>query len=76
MAAARARTVTSETDASNLAPNTPGEEGSLLAPYSVFTVLEVRVPTHPSDDDPVVVRVQAAVDNVKEEEGLELAPWY
>ena len=48
----------------------------MFAPYSVFTVLDVRVPTHPSDDDPVVVRVQAAVDNLKEEEGLDLAPWY
>jgi hypothetical protein len=51
---------------------TLGEEEFLFAPYSVFTVLDVRVPTHPSDDDPVV----AAVDNLKEEEGLDLAPWY
>jgi hypothetical protein len=39
-------------------------------------VLDVCVPTRPSDDDPVVVRVLAAVDNLKEEEGLDLAPWY
>ena len=44
----------------------------MLAPYSAFTVLEVRVPTHPSDDDPVVVRVLAAVDNLKEAEGWTL----
>ena len=56
--------------------NTLGEEEFLFAPYSVFTVLEVRVPLHPSDDDPVVVRVQAAVDNLREDEGLDLAPWY
>jgi hypothetical protein len=56
--------------------NTLGEEEFLFAPYSVFTVLDVRVPTHPSDDDPVVVRALAAVDNLKEDEGLDLAPWY
>ena len=56
--------------------NTLGEEEFLFAPYSVFTVLDVCVPTHPSDDEPVVVRVQAAVDNLKEDEGLDLAPWY
>jgi hypothetical protein len=56
--------------------NTLGEEEFLFAPYSVFTVLDVRVPTRPSDDDPVVVRALAAVDNLKEEEGLDLAPWY
>ena len=43
---------------------------------SVFTVVEVRVPADPSDDDPVVVRLMAAVDNLKEPEDLELAPWY
>ncbi len=56
--------------------NTLGEQEFLFAPYSVFTVLDVRVPSHPSDDDPVVVRVLAAVDNLKENEGLDLAPWY
>ena len=56
--------------------NTLGEEEFLFAPYSVFTVLEVHVPASPSDEDPVVVRLMAAVDNLKEVEGLELAPWY
>jgi hypothetical protein len=56
--------------------NTLGEEEFLFAPYSVFSVLEVRVPASPSDDDPVVVRLLAAVDNLKEDEGLDLAPWY
>ena len=56
--------------------NTLGEEEFLFAPYSVFTVLEVHVPANPSDDDPVIVRLLAAVDNLKEEEGLDLAPWY
>jgi hypothetical protein len=56
--------------------NTLGEEEFLFTPYSVFTILEVRVPHHPNDVDPVVVRLQAAVDNLKEDEGLDLAPWY
>ncbi len=56
--------------------NTLGEEEFLFAPYSVFTVVEVRVPADPSDNDPVVVRLMAAVDNMKEKEDLELAPWY
>ena len=56
--------------------NTLGEEEFLFAPYSVFSVLEVRVPALPSDDDPVVVRLLAAVDNLKEDEELDLAPWY
>jgi hypothetical protein len=36
----------------------------LFVPCSVFTVLELHVPANPSDDDPVVVRLMAAVDNV------------
>ena len=56
--------------------NTLGEEEFLFAPYSVFTVLEVHVPADASDTDPVLVRLMAAVDNLKEAEGLELAPWY
>ena len=61
--------------------NTLGQEEFLFVPYSVFTVLEVHVPANPSDDDIVTVPLTesallAAVDNVKEEEGLDLAPWY
>jgi hypothetical protein len=56
--------------------NTLGEQEFLFAPYSVFTVLDVRVPVDPSDSDPVLVRLMAAVDNLKEDEGLDLAPWY
>ncbi len=52
--------------------NTLGEEEFLFAPYSTFTVVEVRV----TDADPVVVRLLAAVDNLHEAEDLDLAPWY
>ncbi len=54
----------------------PGEEEFLFAPYSVFTVISLTVPPAPTDDDPVVVRLQAAVDNLKESEELPMAPWY
>ena len=54
----------------------PGEDEFLFAPYSVFTVISLTAPPAPTDDDPVVVRVQAAVDNLKEPEDLPLAPWY
>jgi hypothetical protein len=30
----------------------------------------------PTDDNPFVVRLLAAVDNLKEPEDLPLAPWY
>ena len=54
----------------------PGEEEFLFAPYSVFTVLSITVPSSPSDDDPIIVKLLAAVDNIKEAEDLPLAPWY
>jgi hypothetical protein len=53
-----------------------GEEEFLFAPYIVFTVLSVTMPPMPNDDNPVIVRLQAAVDNLKEPEDLPLAPWY
>jgi hypothetical protein len=56
--------------------NTLGEEEFLFAPYSTFTVLEVCVPDRVTDADPVVVRLLAAVDNLREWEDLDLAPWY
>jgi hypothetical protein len=46
----------------------------------VFTVLGVHVPASSNDEDPVIVWVMAAVDNLKdklkEAEWLELAPWF
>jgi hypothetical protein len=54
----------------------PGEEEFLFAPYSVFTVISLTAPPAPTDEHPVVVRWQAAVDNLKESEDLPIAPWY
>ncbi len=53
-----------------------GEEKFLFPPYSVFTVLSVTMPPMPNDDNPVIVRLQAAVDHLKEPEDLPLAPWH
>ena len=53
-----------------------GEEEFPFAPYSVFTMISLTAPPAPTDDDPVIVRLQAAVDNLKESEDLPLAPWY
>ena len=53
-----------------------GEEEFLFAPYSVFTVLEVRWASPATDADPHVVRLRAAIDNRREPEDLPLAPWY
>mmetsp|Transcript_49258 Transcript_49258/g.87957 ORF Transcript_49258/g.87957 Transcript_49258/m.87957 type:complete len:717 (-) Transcript_49258:809-2959(-) len=56
--------------------NLEGEEEYLFAPYSVFTVLQVNWVSPATDDNPHVVRLQAAIDNLKEPEDLPLAPWY
>ena len=53
-----------------------GEEEFLFTPYSVFTVLSFHQPPRPTAIDPVVVRIQASLDNQAEPEDLPLAPWY
>ena len=53
-----------------------GEEEFLFTPYSVFTVLSFNQPPHPTAADPVVVRIEASLDNQTEPEHLPLAPWY
>jgi hypothetical protein len=53
-----------------------GEEEFLFTPYSVFTVLSFHKPQNPTAMDPVVVRIQASLDNMQEPEHLPLAPWY
>jgi hypothetical protein len=54
----------------------PGEEEFLFTPYSAFTVLSFNQPAHPTAADPVVIRIQASLDNQEEPEDLPLAPWY
>jgi hypothetical protein len=55
---------------------TQREEEFLFTPYSVFTVRSFHQPDNPSAADPVVVRIEASLDNLDEPEDLPLAPWY
>ncbi len=49
-----------------------------LAPcsYSVFTVLSIHIPAKITGSNPVVVHLDAAIDNADEDEELPLAPWH
>ena len=55
--------------------NVAGETEFLFAAFSTFEVLEVAWNAG-DGDDPHVVRLRAAIDNLKEAEDLPLAPWY
>jgi hypothetical protein len=44
--------------------------------YSVFTVLSIHVPAKVVGDNPVVIHIQAAIDNANEDDDLPLAPWH
>ena len=57
--------------------NVQGEEEFLFAPYSVFTVSSVTVPASgkPNASNPIVIELQAAIDNREEPEDLPLSPW-
>ena len=57
--------------------NVEGEEEFLFAPYSVFTVLSVAMPASgkANASNPIVIQLQAAVDNREEPEDLPLSPW-
>ncbi len=58
--------------------NMPTDAHPLLPPfrYSVFTVMSIDVPAKIVGDNPVVIHIQAAVDNANEDEDLPLAPWH
>ena len=51
-----------------------GKEEYLFAPYSAFTVEEVKWASDPSEEHRVVLR--AAADNRRESDDLPLCPWY
>ena len=57
--------------------NVQGEQEFLFAPYSVFTVSSVAVPASgkPNASNPIVIELQAAIDNREEPEDLPLSPW-
>ena len=44
--------------------------------YSVFTVMSFHVPAKITGSNPVVIHIEAAIDNADEDEGLPLAPWH
>ncbi len=44
--------------------------------YSVFTVMSFHVPAKITGSNPVVVHLEAAIDNADEDEDLPLAPWH
>ena len=50
----------------------------LLSPcsYSVFTVMSFHVPAKITGSNPVVIHIEAAIDNADEDDGLPLAPWH
>jgi len=56
--------------------NKPEEQEFLYVPYSAFTVLDVRLSPNPTWQNPHVVVLEAAIDNICEPEDLPLAPWY
>ena len=47
----------------------------LFAPFSVFTVVSVHVPSKPTAGNPIVIVLEAAVDNRDEPDDLPLSPW-
>jgi hypothetical protein len=55
--------------------NVKGEVEFLFAPFSVFTVVSVHVPAKPTASNPIVVVLQAAIDNRDEPDDLPLSPW-
>ena len=54
--------------------NVPGEEEYLFAPYSTFTVASAKWSSG-TDQDPHVIELCAAPDNMAMAEDLDLAPW-
>ena len=54
---------------------TPYTQEFMFAAYSTFTVTKVVWSNSPDDEHPHEVCLQAAIDNMKEREGLPLAPW-
>jgi hypothetical protein len=42
----------------------------------VFTVMSFHVPAKITGSNPVVIHIEAAIDNADEDEGLPLAPWH
>ena len=49
---------------------------SVPCSYSVFTVMSIHIPAKITGSNPVVIHIEAAIDNADEDEELPLAPWH
>ena len=52
-----------------------GEIEFLFAPFSVFTVVSINVPPKPTASNPIVIVLEASIDNRDEPDDLPISPW-
>ena len=55
--------------------NVKGEVEFLFAPFSVFTVVSAHAPVKPTASNPIVIVLEAAIDNRDEPDDLPVSPW-
>jgi hypothetical protein len=56
--------------------NIKGEKMEFLfAPFSVFTVVSVSAPAKPTASNPIVIALEASIDNRDEPDALPISPW-
>ncbi len=55
--------------------NVKGEVEFLFAPFSVLTVVSVHAPVKPTASNPVVIVLQASIDNRDEPDNRPISPW-
>ena len=55
--------------------NVKGEVEFLFAPFSVFTFVSVHVPVKPTASNPIVIVLEASIDNRDEPDDLPISPW-
>ncbi len=55
--------------------NVKGEVEFLFAPFSVFTVVSAHAPVKPTTSNPIVIVLEAAIDNRDEPDELPISPW-
>jgi hypothetical protein len=55
--------------------NVDDEAEFLFAPFSVFTVASVHAPVKPTASNPIVIALEASIDNRDEPDDLPISPW-
>ncbi len=60
----------------SLPPQILGPHVNAACRYSVFTVMSIHIPAKITGDNPIVVHLEAAIDNANENDDLPLAPWH